>query len=216
MNNQPNNRQGVWCWRDAIRQSSMPTLAKTVCWNLSLYMNDVGAGCFPSIAQQMRDTGLSHRVVGRYLHIAVEHRYLEIVKDRAASGKFLRNKYLPRYPDGGELPSVPAQPLIDDPWNSQAEPWNSESKNHGTEGSTNLPIEPSNRTVHKKKEKEGGTLFDENQTDLEEWLALRGYPYGINHQIRHPSPLPPSRNPALRQSSFWEKILGDHAAALAQ
>lgn len=90
-------KRKVWNWRDAIRQAELSSTTKLVLLNLSIYMNDMGEGCFPSIPQQVRDTGLSERAVYVAIANAEEGGFLER-KKITRRGKTC-NEYVARYPD---------------------------------------------------------------------------------------------------------------------
>lgn len=91
----------VWSWRHAIQKSSLDSSTKLVLLNLSIYMNDVGDGCYPSIERQVQDTGLSKRSVITHLKKALEAGFLVKEKHGYAGQKWARNEYRASYPKGG-------------------------------------------------------------------------------------------------------------------
>ena len=70
------NNVMLFSWGHAIQQSDLPSKSKLVLLNLSIYVDDRGEGCFPSIEKQMRDTGLSKKTICKYLDIAYEAGFL--------------------------------------------------------------------------------------------------------------------------------------------
>lgn len=97
----------VWGWRQAIQKSDLSSTTRLVLLNLSIYMNDIGEGCYPSTKQQSQDTGLSERAVCQHLQIAVEQGFL--IKDRHGFGgrAWNRQEYTACYPEGTDLVSAP-------------------------------------------------------------------------------------------------------------
>lgn len=93
----------VWSWRQAIQKSPLHSTTKLVLLNLSIYMNEVGEGCYPTTSTQAKDTGLSERTVCTHLEKAVEAGF--IVKQLHGYGKqnWARNEYIASYPKGTEL-----------------------------------------------------------------------------------------------------------------
>ena len=93
------NRPSIWSWRNAIRKSSLPPLAKLCCYVLADYMSDAGKGCFPSIVTLMKDTGLSNTSIARHLRLAVEAGLLVKHRFRDRAGHCAGTNYYPRFPE---------------------------------------------------------------------------------------------------------------------
>ena len=97
----------VWSWRQSIQKSPLQSTTKLVLLNLSIYMNELGHGCFPSTKTQASDTGLSERSICTHLDIAQENGFL-IKSVHGYSGKgWKRHEYVASYPEGTELDSAP-------------------------------------------------------------------------------------------------------------
>lgn len=94
----------VWSWKDAVRKAHLEPNTKFVLLNLSLYMNEVGQSCFPSIDQQAEDTGLNRATVMRHLQKAVEAGFLVKRLHGYRGRKWGRNEYEARYPDAPDNP----------------------------------------------------------------------------------------------------------------
>lgn len=93
----------VWSWRQAIQKSKLASTTKLVLFNLSVYMNEVGEGCFPTIETQAADTGLSTRAVIKHLDLAVKAGFLVKSEMGFRGRKWKRNQYAAIYPDFCEL-----------------------------------------------------------------------------------------------------------------
>jgi hypothetical protein len=93
------NRPSIWSWRNAIRKSSLPPLAKLCCYVLADYMSDAGKGCFPSIVTLMKDTGLSNTSIAKHLRLAVEAGLLVKHRFRDRAGHCTGTNYYPRFPE---------------------------------------------------------------------------------------------------------------------
>lgn len=89
----------VWTWRDAIRKSNVPPLTKHICNCIANYVNDVGAGAFPSVRSLIADSGMSNRSVATHLQNAVDAKLLTIEREKGADGRHKRSTYFPRFPD---------------------------------------------------------------------------------------------------------------------
>lgn len=90
----------IFSWREAIQLSDLPALTRLVLLNLSIYMNDKGGSCHPSIAEQMKDTGLSNRVVCKHLQIAVEGGFLFKQRVGLKGRRWKHNEYQATFPAG--------------------------------------------------------------------------------------------------------------------
>ena len=103
------NRPSIWSWRNAIRKSALPPLAKLCCYVLADYMSDAEKGCFPSVVTIMRDTGLSNSSVAKHLRHAIEAGLLVSHRFRDAAGHCAGTNYYPRFPES------PRVTLVEDP-----------------------------------------------------------------------------------------------------
>lgn len=86
----------VWSWRHAIQKTKMSKTTKLVLYNLSLYMNEIGQSCFPSISTQAEDCNLNVRSIYRSLNEAKALGFLE-VESRIIGGRN-HNIYYAKYP----------------------------------------------------------------------------------------------------------------------
>ncbi len=88
----------VFSWREAIQLSELPAPTRHVLLNLSIYMNDKGGNCFPSVELQAKDTGLSKRSVITHLQIACDKGFLVKTQHGYAGQKWKRSEYQATYP----------------------------------------------------------------------------------------------------------------------
>lgn len=91
------SRPSIWSWRNAIRKSSLPPLAKLCCYVLADYMSDAERGCFPSIVTLMKDTGLSNTSIAKHLRLAVEEGLLIKHRFRDRAGHCAGPNYYPSF-----------------------------------------------------------------------------------------------------------------------
>mgnify|MGYP006426731843 CR=1 FL=1 len=92
----------VWSWRHAIQQAELNSTTKLVLLNLSIYMNEIGEGCYPSTARQAKDTGLSERSICTHLDKAEKAGFIAVKKHGFGGQKWSRNEYYATYPKGTE------------------------------------------------------------------------------------------------------------------
>jgi hypothetical protein len=104
-------------WQLAIQQSRLPPLAKLACLNLSLYMDEAGAGegCCQDMCRQMRDTGLPYRTLAEHLRIACESGFLICYRSTEPQAASAGAVYRPAFPGSlvtaaGMKPDEPPSP----------------------------------------------------------------------------------------------------------
>jgi len=101
----------VWSWRQAITRSGLPSVTRHVLLNLSLYMNEHGEGCFPSMQRMADDTGMSRRSIVNHIGRACEARWIRIEQHGLRGQRWRRNEYVPMFPKGFSLNSKPVSQL---------------------------------------------------------------------------------------------------------
>jgi len=92
--------KNVWSWRDAIRQSGLHPNTRLVLLTLSIYMNELGRGAFPSYQTLAEDTGLNKRTVMRHIELATEAGFLEKTRGLRENKSYTSNRYTAKYPEG--------------------------------------------------------------------------------------------------------------------
>lgn len=88
-----------WTWRHAILKADLAPTTRHVLLTISCHMNDVGEGCYPTVATLAEETGLSDRAVFKHIKIATDEGWLEVTKHGFAGQKWANNEYAARFPD---------------------------------------------------------------------------------------------------------------------
>lgn len=88
----------VFSWREAIKKSQLPATTRHVLLNLSTRMNDDGTNCFPSIATQSEETGLSAKTIIDHIALAEKEGFLTKSKKGIPGRQWKRNDYVPTFP----------------------------------------------------------------------------------------------------------------------
>lgn len=88
----------VWSWRQAIQEVDLPSTTKLVLFNLSVYMNERGQGCYPSTKQQAIDCNLSERAVCTHLDLAEKAGLIAKKAHGFAGQKWKSNEYFALMP----------------------------------------------------------------------------------------------------------------------
>ncbi len=111
------SRAPLFAWRAAIGESSLSPATRHVLLQLSLYMDDQGAGAFPGAARLARETGLHVSTVREYLGDAVAGCWLELVRRGGTlpGGRRVANSYRASFPRGWGQAAAPAGDNDDPP-----------------------------------------------------------------------------------------------------
>lgn len=107
----------AWSWRHAFAQSSLPATTKHVLHTLGMFMNELGEGCYPSVADICRYSGLDKKTVLKHLATARDAGWIAVSQHGYRGQKWKRQEYAARWPgradeDGRDL--VAACPPGDD------------------------------------------------------------------------------------------------------
>lgn len=89
----------AWSWRHAIAKSDLPPTTRHVLLTVSLFMNDVGGGCYPTQAQLAQATGLSERSVREHLEIAEARGWLKRTEHGFRGQRWRNHEYQAMWPD---------------------------------------------------------------------------------------------------------------------
>lgn len=100
----------VWSWRDAIRMGDLEPTTKLVLYTISVYMNELGSGAFPSYGTLATDCQLKKNTVMKHVKIAVEKGFLRKEKCARENGSTTSNKYFALYPQGVHLHQLGGSP----------------------------------------------------------------------------------------------------------
>lgn len=104
--------RSAWSWRQAIVKSDLPSTTKLVLLTISIYMNEVGGGAYPSTKTLADDTSLSQRAVCEHLGRATEAGWL-IVSQKGMEGQgWARNSYEAAWPKGADAKSARSEKAL--------------------------------------------------------------------------------------------------------
>lgn len=106
----------AWSWRHAIQKSSLQPTTKLILYNLSLYMNEQGGSCFPSVETQAEDTGLDPKTVQRHLKKARDAGWIRVEARHFPKHEWRKHTYFASWPERGgtESPPTPKEIVQDD------------------------------------------------------------------------------------------------------
>lgn len=99
-----NNTSRAWSWRHAVVASDISGDCKHLLITLSLYMNEMGGSCFPTIETLMANTGRGKTWVHKYLNEAVKTGWIERASVARKTSKgdnrgWRRNEYVAIWPE---------------------------------------------------------------------------------------------------------------------
>lgn len=92
----------AWTWRHAIIKSDLPATTRHVLLTVSMHMNELGEGCYPTIEMLVKETGLSKRSVLTHLQAGIDAGWLVRLELGLRGRKWRRCEYRSRWPDRGE------------------------------------------------------------------------------------------------------------------
>lgn len=109
----------VWSWRQAIEKSDLKPLTKLVLYTLANYMNDHGSGCYPSITNLAKATGLKERSVYNHIKDAEIAGFIIRGKRNVTGQQWASNEYKASYPkemhpDAGVYVDAPLKGMHED------------------------------------------------------------------------------------------------------
>ncbi len=94
--------KALFTWRSAIAESDLDPTTRHVALTMSLYMNERGGSCYPSVAALVHDTGLSERAVRDHRKRLEDLGWLACVERGGVKGDKRRaSAYEARVPDPG-------------------------------------------------------------------------------------------------------------------
>lgn len=89
----------AWTWRHAIAKSDLPAETRHVLLTLSLWMNELGEGCYPSIADLVDATARDKKTVRKHLDHACEKGWLVSEQLGLKGQRWRRKEYKARWPE---------------------------------------------------------------------------------------------------------------------
>ena len=93
----------VWSWRDAVTQANLEANTKYILLVLSLYMDERGGSCYPTIDTLMRDSSLARATVIKHLGLAEDAGFITRRKHGFKGQEWANNEYTATYPKQVEL-----------------------------------------------------------------------------------------------------------------
>jgi|GEM_PF-6760184 len=87
-----------WSWRHAIIQSDLEPTTRHVLLTISLFMNDIGQGAYPTTKKLAQTTGLSERTVCTHIQKAKSAGWLTVFKHGLAGKKWKNHEYEAAFP----------------------------------------------------------------------------------------------------------------------
>lgn len=99
----------AWSWRHAFSSSSLPATTKHVLHTLGMFMNELGEGCYPSVADICRYSGLDKKTVLKHLATARDAGWIAVSQHGYRGQKWKRQEYAARWPERDLTASCPPQ-----------------------------------------------------------------------------------------------------------
>jgi len=93
----------AWTWRHAIIKSGLPATTRHVLLTVSMHMNELGEGCYPTVEMLVEETGLSKRAVLTHLQAAIDAGWLVRMELGLRGRKWRRCEYKTRWPERGAV-----------------------------------------------------------------------------------------------------------------
>lgn len=160
----------AWSWRHAFSSSGLPATTKHVLHTLGMFMNELGEGCYPSVADICRYSGLDKKTVMKHLAGAREAGWIAVAQHGYRGQKWKRNEYAARWPERDLV--APCLPLDEEGGGGDTPPFDGENavdlppEGGGTEGlkvveqlhqdKTSPETTPTTSPVEREREREGG------------------------------------------------------------
>ena len=133
----------AWTWRHAIIKSELPATTRHVLLTVSMHMNELGEGCYPTVEMLVEETGLSKRSVLTHLQAGIDAGWLVRLELGLRGRKWRRCEYRSRWPDRGEA-------VVDD-YPGDDHPAGGDAADADRDASRGAEAEPADR-----EDKEGG------------------------------------------------------------
>lgn len=97
----------AWTWRHAVCASDLAPTTRHVLLTLSMFMNEMGESCHPSIADICRYSGLDKKTVLKHLAAAREAGWVAVSQHGYRGQKWKRQEYAARWPERDEVAPCP-------------------------------------------------------------------------------------------------------------
>src|SRR5690606_29974766 len=97
----------AWSWRHAFAQSDLPATTKHVLHTLGMFMNELGEGCYPSVADICRYSRLDKKTVLKHLAAAREAGWIAVSQHGYRGQRWKRQEYAARWPERDLVAACP-------------------------------------------------------------------------------------------------------------
>ncbi|UZD70800.1 helix-turn-helix domain-containing protein [Brucella sp. JSBI001] len=94
-----NGSSRAWTWRHAFASSDLPSTTKAVLHTLGMFMNELGEGCYPSVADICRYSGLDKKTVLKHLGTARDAGWIAVSQHGYRGQRWKRQEYAARWPE---------------------------------------------------------------------------------------------------------------------
>nr|WP_278437102.1 helix-turn-helix domain-containing protein [Brucella anthropi] len=94
-----NGSSRAWTWRHAFASSDLPSTTKAVLHTLGMFMNELGEGCYPSVADICRYSGLDKKTVLKHLGVAKDAGWICVSQHGYRGQRWKRQEYAARWPE---------------------------------------------------------------------------------------------------------------------
>lgn len=94
-----NEAHTAWTWRHAFSTSDLPATTKHVLHTLGMFMNELGEGCYPSVADICRYSGLDKKTVLKHLAAARDAGWIAVSQHGYRGQRWKRQEYAARWPE---------------------------------------------------------------------------------------------------------------------
>lgn len=186
----------AWSWRHAFSSSDLPAMTKHVLHTLGMFMNELGEGCYPSVADISRYSGLDKKTVLKHLSTARDAGWIAVSQHGYRGQRWKRQEYAARWPERDLLSSC--QPADDDEGGGNTPPPSDAAKvvefvpeGGGNEGS---------KVVEQLHQDKTSPVTTPSTSPIE-----RGCGREDRKAEANPAPLPPEETP--KSAAFEKRVM---------
>ena len=89
----------AWTWRHAFSQADLAPTTKHLLHTLGMFMNELGEGCYPSVADLVRYSGLDKKTVMKHLAVAAQKGWISVSQHGYRGQRWKRQEYAACWPE---------------------------------------------------------------------------------------------------------------------
>lgn len=93
------NPLDAWSWRHAFTSSKLPSTTRLVLHTIGMYMNEVGEGCYPSVANICEKSGLDKKTVLKHIGVARDAGWISVAQHGFRGQRWKRQEYAANWPE---------------------------------------------------------------------------------------------------------------------